>query len=197
MGYLPKQLLHKAYLTLSTLTEDHKQGQTQLTSALRHLLALDMYYKEQEENCDLDYAENRDAFTEKVKEIVNVTGNYYTTNFYTNIKELEDCGVGSNFFSAGVVNNSKQNKAYTYDYPTRGQFPLFKVRSNTLIRETSYYKNINGYLRSQNLRCAFVIWVLRNHNGVRLRCNFHKKAIAFPFHKRVSRGHDAKGRKTK
>lgn len=162
MGYLPKQLLHKAYLTLSTLTEDHKQGQTQLTSALRHLLAFDMYYKEQEQNCDLDYPENRDSFTDNVKKIVSVEGNYYTTNFYTNIKELEDCGVGSNFYSAGVVNNSKQNTSYTYDYPTRGQFPLFKVRNNTLIREISYYKNIKGYLKSQNLKCAFVVWVLRN-----------------------------------
>ena len=162
MGYLSKQLLHKAYLSLSTLTEDHKQGQTQLTSALRHLLAFDMYYKEQEEECDLNYAENRDAFTENVKKIVTITGCYYTTNFYTNIKELEDCGVGSNFYSAGVVNNSKQNTAYTYDYPTRGQYPLFKVRNNTLIRELSYYKNIKGYLKTQDLKCAFVVWVLRN-----------------------------------
>ena len=162
MGYLPKQLLHKAYLTLSTLTEDHKQGQTQLTSALRHLLAFDMYYKEQEDDCDLDYPKNRDSFTENVKKIVAVTGCYYTTNFYTNIKELEDCGVGSNFYSAGVVNNSKQNTSYTYDYPTRGQFPLFKVRNNTLIREISYYKNIKGYLKTQDLKCAFVVWVLRN-----------------------------------
>lgn len=162
MGYLSKQLLHKAYLTLSTLTEDHKQGQTQLTSALRHLLAFDMFYKDQEEDCDLDYQENRDSFTENVKKIVNVTGCYYTTNFYTNIKELEDCGVGSNFYSAGVVNNSKQNTSYIYDYPTRGQYPLFKVRNNTLIRELSYYKNIKGYLKTQDLKCAFVVWVLRN-----------------------------------
>ena len=166
MGYLPKQLLHKAYLTLSTLTEDHKQGQTQLTSALRHLLAFDMYYKEQEDDCDLDYPKNRDSFTENVKKIVTVTGCYYTTNFYTNIKELEDCGVGSNFYSAGVVNNSKQNTSYTYDYPTRGQFPLFKVRNNTLIREISYYKNIKGYLKTQDLKCAFVVWSIENQRPI-------------------------------
>lgn len=163
MGYLPRNLLHKAYLSLSTLTEDHKQGQTQLTSALRYLLAFDMYYKEQEEDCDLDYAENRDSFIQNVRKIVNITGNYYTTNFYTNIKELEDCGVGSNFYSAGVVNNSKQNTTYTYNYPTRGQYPLFKVRNNKLIRDVSYYKNIRGYLTNQDLKSAFVIWVLRNH----------------------------------
>lgn len=163
MGYLPKQLLYKAYLTLSTLTEDHKQGQTQLTSALRHLLAFDMFYKKQEEDCDLDSADNRDSFVNNVRDIVNVAGDYYTTNFYTNIKELADCGVGSNFYSAGVVNNSKQNSHYTYDYPTRGQYPLFKVKDNKLIREVSYYKNVRGYLKNQNLKCAFVIWLLRKH----------------------------------
>ena len=177
MGYLPKKLLHKAYLTLSTLTEDHKQGQTQLTSALRHLLALDMFYKNYEEDCDLNYSENRDAFTENVKEVVNVIDDYYTTNFYTNIKELEDCGVGSNFYSAGVVNNSKQNTKYTYDYPTRGQYPLFKVRNNTLIREESYYKNIKGYLKSQDLRSAFVIWILRNQNVKNLDASSIKQKL--------------------
>ncbi len=133
MGYLPKELILKAYKTLSMLTEDHKQGQTQITSYLRHLLAFDMYYKEKGDDCDLDDEENRNAFTKNVKRIVNIVDGYYTTNFYTNIKELDDCGVGSNFYSAGVVNNSKQNKSYTYDYPTRGQYPLFKVRSNKLI----------------------------------------------------------------
>jgi len=122
-----------------------------------------MYYKEEGEDCDLDYAENRDSFTQNVRKIVSVTGSYYTTNFYTNIKELEDCGVGSNFYSAGVVNNSKQNSTYTYNYPTRGQYPLFKVKNNKLIRDVSYYKNIRGYLTNQNLKSAFVIWVLRNN----------------------------------
>lgn len=164
MGYLPKKLILKAYKTLSMLTEDHKQGQTQITSYLRHLLAFDMYYKEKGEDCDLDYEENRDSFTENVKKIVNIVDGYYTTNFYTNIKELDDCGVGSNFYSAGVVNNSKQNKTYTYDYPTRGQYPLFKVRSNKLIRDVSYFKNVNAYLKTQDIKCAFVLWVLRDQN---------------------------------
>ena len=162
MGYLPKGLILKAYKTLSMLTEDHKQGQTQITSYLRHLLAFDMYYKEKGDDCDLDDEENRNAFTKNVKRIVNIVDGYYTTNFYTNIKELDDCGVGSNFYSAGVVNNSKQNKSYTYDYPTRGQYPLFKVRSNKLIREESYFKNVNAYLKTQEIKCAFVIWVLRD-----------------------------------
>ena len=138
---------------------------------------MDMFYKNYEEDCDLNYSENRDAFTENVKEVVNVIDDYYTTNFYTNIKELEDCGVGSNFYSAGVVNNSKQNTKYTYDYPTRGQYPLFKVRNNTLIREESYYKNIKGYLKSQDLRSAFVIWILRNQNVKNLDASSIKQKL--------------------
>lgn len=162
MGYLPKGLILKAYKTLSMLTEDHKQGQTQITSYLRHLLAFDMYYKENGDDCDLDYSENRDTFTENVKKVVKIVDSYYTTNFYTNIKDLDDCGVGSNFYSAGVVNNSKQNKQVTYDYPTRGQYPLFKVRSNKLIRDKNYIENVNAYLKTQDIKSAFVIWILRD-----------------------------------
>lgn len=44
MAYIGKELILKAYKTLSDLTEDHKQGQTQIVSAIRHLIALDMYY---------------------------------------------------------------------------------------------------------------------------------------------------------
>jgi len=146
------------------LTEDHKQGQTQITSAVRHLVAFDKYYKENQEDCDLSISDNRDAFVENVRDVVNVSGDYYTTNFYTTIKPLEDCGVGSNFFSAGVVNNSKQNTTYPYDYPTRGQNPLFRVTNNVLIRDVSYYKNIRSYLKTEKIRCAFVVWLLRNNS---------------------------------
>lgn len=164
MSYIPNELLLKSYETLSMLAEDHKQGQTQITSAVRHLVAFDKYYKENQEDCDLSISDNRDAFVENVRDVVNVSGDYYTTNFYTTIKPLEDCGVGSNFFSAGVVNNSKQNTTYPYDYPTRGQYPLFRVTNNVLIRDVSYYKNIRSYLKTEKIRCAFVVWLLRNNS---------------------------------
>lgn len=162
MGYISKELVLKSYQTLSSLTEDHKQGQTQIVSAIRHLFALDMFYKQEQVDCDLNNTKHRDAFVENVKKIVTVKDEYYTTNFYTTIKPLEDCGVGSNFTSAGVVNNSKQNTVQLYDYPTRGQHPLFNVRNAKAIRNTSYYKNIKHYLYSESIRSAFVIWVLRN-----------------------------------
>lgn len=162
MAYIPKGLVLKSYLSLSSLTEDHKQGQTQIVSAVRHLFALDMYYREKGTDCDLNIADERNLFIENVRYLVNIRDEYYTTNFYTTIKPLEDCGVGSNFTSAGVVNNSKQNTTQVYDYPTRGQYPLFNVRNAILIRNISYYKNIKHYLSTETIRCAFVIWVLRN-----------------------------------
>lgn len=161
MGYLPKSLLLKAYSTLSTLTEDHKQGQTQMVSAVRHLVAFDMFYKEYGDDCDLADADNRELFVDNVREIVNIEEDIYTTNFYTTLKPLYDCGVGSNFFSAGVVKNSRENTRMTYDYPTRGQYPLFQVKNYVLIRNPQYYKNISNYLFNDSLKSAFIIWLLR------------------------------------
>lgn len=162
MGYLSKELILKSYQTLASLTEDHKQGQTQIVSAIRHLFALDIFYKSKAKDCDLNDNDDKLLFVENVKKLVNIKDDYYTTNFYTTIKPIEDCGVGSNFTSAGVVNNSKQNKILTYDYPTRGQFPLFNVRNAVAIRNTEYYKNIKHYLCSETIRAAFAIWILRN-----------------------------------
>lgn len=171
MAYLSKELILKSYLTLSALTEDHKQGQTQIVSAIRHLFALDMFYKSEEKDCDLNNNDDKSLFVENVKKLVNIKDDYYTTNFYTTIKPIEDCGVGSNFTSAGVVNNSKQNTSQTYDYPTRGQHPLFNVRNAVAIRRQEYYKNIRHYLNSETIRAAFAIWILRNEYFAELNLN--------------------------
>lgn len=162
MGYISKQLLKKAYNTLSGLTEDHKQGQTQIVSALRYIVALDMFYKEKERSCNLDSSIDRDDFTSNVRFVVNVCNNYYTANFYTTIEDIADCRVGSNFFSQSVVAKSKTNTEITLDYPTRGSFPLFKVKNNNLFFENNYLGNVSNYLPNDLLKTAFVIWLLRN-----------------------------------
>jgi hypothetical protein len=177
MSYIPKELLLKSYKTLSKLTDDHKQGQTQYTSAVRYLVAFDSFFYKNNSNCDLDSSENREEFVGYVRDVVNVIDSYYTANFYTTIKSMEDCGVGSNFFSAGVVNNSKQNTSFLYDYPTRGKYPLFKVRDNELIREDSYYRNVRNYLHNEDLKCAFAVWLLRNRNIDNLDANNIKKVL--------------------
>ena len=80
MAYLPKELILKSYLTLSSLTDDHKQGQTQIVSAIRHFFALDMFYKSEEKDCDLNNNDDRKLFINNVKKLVNIKENYYTTN---------------------------------------------------------------------------------------------------------------------
>ena len=162
MGYLSKSLLKKAYITLSNLTEDHRQGQTQIVSALRYIVALDMFYKSKKRNCNLNLSEDRNDFTSNVRFVVNINNDNYTANFYTTIESIEDCRVGSNFYSAGVVAKSKVNSATTFDYPTRGSYPLFQVKNNTLYIEKSYYPNIRNYLPNDIFKSAFAIWLLRN-----------------------------------
>ena len=185
MAYISKELVLKSYLTLSSITEDHKQGQTQIVSAIRHFFALDMYYKEKGVDCDLKIADERNLFVEKVRKLVNIKDEYYTTNFYTTIKPLEDCGVGSNFTSAGVVNNSRQNTKQVYDYPTRGQYPLMNVRNAVLIRNTSNYENIKHYLSSETIRSAFVVWILRDENLIDFSLDTIKNKLLSMFTKEL------------
>ena len=83
MAYLSKELILKSYLTLSSLTEDHKQGQTQIVSAIRHLFALDMFYKSEEKDCDLNNNDDKSVFVENVKKLVNIKDDYYTLNSAT------------------------------------------------------------------------------------------------------------------
>ena len=177
MAYLSKEIILKSYLTLSSLTEDHKQGQTQIVSAIRHFFALDMFYKSEVKDCDLNNSEDRKLFVKNVQKLVNIKDSFYTTNFYTTLKPIEDCGVGSNFTSVGVVNNSKQNTSATYDYPTRGGYPLFNVRNVVAIRNTNYYKNITHYLFSDTMRAAFIIWMLRNEFFTELNTTSIKKKL--------------------
>ena len=100
MGYISKELLQKAYKELSSLTEDHLQGQTQIVSMLRHMFALDMFCTINDiDQCDLNVSENKIKYVHCVRHIVNIYNDYYTTNFYTTIKPMQDCGVGSNFYS--------------------------------------------------------------------------------------------------
>ena len=50
----------------------------------------------------------------------------------------------------------------TYDYPTRGQYPLFQVKNYELIRNAQYYNNLSYYLFNDSLKSAFIIWLLRS-----------------------------------
>lgn len=163
--YLSKETILKAYQVLSTLTiTPETQGQTQITSSIRYFLALDAFTKKYERDCDLNEKEDRDKYTEEVGHIVSVDDKFYTANFYTTLYSQPDYNIGSNFFSAGVVKYSMENKSEAYTFPKKGKNVLFDVKAGVLKINKAYYGNILNILVSKEHILALDIWLCRNIN---------------------------------
>ena len=162
MAYLSKKAILSAYGQLSRLTDDPSaQGATQVTSALRYLFALDEFTKNFGKDCDTSKREDRDAFIEFVGNVVSVNNDYYTANFFNSLKGNQDYSVGSNFFSVNVVKNSVVNPNTEFDFPKRGNNPLFVVKGGCLIEKNDLLPNLKEYLRTPELRNAFAVWLMR------------------------------------
>lgn len=164
MAYISKDVLLKAYKTLSKMRSDpNAQGATQNVSALRHFIALDRFFAVNNRDCNTRDTEDKKQFVSFVGLTCQVDNNYYTPNFYYPLKSHNgDFNVGSNFYSAGQVSKSLVNKTAKLDYPTRGSSPLMTVRNGVLLREESLYHNLDSYLENARFKVAFVIWLLRN-----------------------------------
>lgn len=110
MAYLSKETVLNAYKVLSTLSADPlAQGATQRISAIRYLLALDMFYKTHNRPCDTQDRNDAVEYIENVGKVVAVNETQYTTNFYYPLKNNSDYAVGSNFYSVNVVHESVAN----------------------------------------------------------------------------------------
>ncbi len=177
MAYLNKNDVLKAYKVLSELRPNPTaQGATQNVSALRHVLALDMFYKNEHTNCNTRDRIHKTKFNEYVGVVCSVCDSLYTPNFYYPLKHHDgDFSVGSNFYSAGQVVISINSTSQTFDYPKRGNIPLMKINNGLLIRVPELYGNINSYLLNKNYKLAFVIWLLRNKS---LNAEEPKKLVA-------------------
>lgn len=164
MAFLSKANILAAYSQLSKLTTDPSaQGATQVTSSLRYLFALARFCtKFQRQFCNTRAVEDKSNFINFVGEVVAVNDNLYTANFYNSIKDDSDYKVGSNFFSVNVVKTSIENTGKTYDFPKRGNSPLFQVRSGDLLLKSEYFNNIGTILFNRELCSAFAIWLVRN-----------------------------------
>lgn len=169
MGFLTKKAILQAYKCLSHLSEDPLvQGATQKVSAIRYFLALDRFYKQYHRDCNTKDTSDKKVYAGFVGDVCSVCLNLYTCNFYYPLKNHNgDFCVGSNFYSAGQVKASRVNPALTVDYPQRGNMPLFRISSETLIRDTSLYTNLGHYIENDKLKAAFVIWLLRETDIVR------------------------------
>ena len=163
MQYLSKETILSAYKLLSKLTSDPSaQGATQVTSSLRYLFALDQFFKSFGKPCNTQNKEDRDKFIEFVGVVVAVNDNLYTANFFNSLKNNADYAVGSNFFSVNTVKNSLENSSKDYDFPKRGNSPLFVIRNGELIEKIDYLPNLLSVLSDISLRTAFSIWLVRN-----------------------------------
>ena len=165
MAYFSKEAILKAYKQLSKLSPDPTtQGATQRVSALRYFVALDSFYANYHQDCDTKDSNDKESFTNYVGDIVKVTDDLYSGNFYFPLIHIQgDYNVGSNFYSTGVVNISKESPNTTFNYPRRGKNPLMEVENGVLIRKVDYYPNLSSYLNNKpEMKAAFVVWLLRN-----------------------------------
>ena len=164
MAYLSKKTLLEAYKVLSTLSENPSaQGATQKVSAIRYALALDMFYKKNNRECDTRDGKDKNEFSNNVCFIVALSDILYTANFYTSVPIHQgDCAVGSNFYSVNAVKNSLTNPTITINYPQRGNNPLFNIQGGKLYQIESYKKNIDFYVSGNSHKFALILWILRN-----------------------------------
>ena len=162
MTYLAKDTLLWAYKKLSTLSEDPSlQGATQKVSAIRYALALDMFYKQNNRECNTRDSKDKAEFASNINRIVAINDNLYTTNFYTPLaSHMGDCAVGSNFYSVGAVKNSLMNPSLLISYPQRGNKPLFEIQNGILYRRTEMISNISSYIPSEEHKFALALWII-------------------------------------
>ena len=125
MAYFSKDAILKAYKQLSKLSSDPTaQGATQRVSALRYFVALDNFYAVFRKDCDTKDSSHKESYTGYVGDVISVTEDLYTGNFYFPLSHSQgDYNVGSNFYSVNVVAMSKQNPTMVYDFPRRGKNP--------------------------------------------------------------------------
>ena len=181
MAYLAKSTVLHAYKLLSGIDSEKQQGLTQKVSALKYAAALDLFYKNHGQNCDLKQSANRDEFASYVGEIVKINDEYCTKDFFLSISQNgRDFDCGSNFYSQSSVKDSKTNPVNTFLYPKRsGWKPVMDIQDQVLIYRVDYLSDcFSFYLGSPVLRLAFIVWLLRfeqiseeNLNGIRSTLN--------------------------
>lgn len=166
MAYISKVNILAAYKKLSEMFPDpNAQGATQKVSAIRYFVALDRFYKIHGTSCDTREKHDRDEFASLVGLTSDVCLDLYTANFYYPLKKhTGDYCVGSNFYSAGQVSASLVAPQRVFDYPKRGNIPLFKVQNGKLIRDVDLYKNLKNYIQSTEYAVALAIWIIRKIN---------------------------------
>ena len=166
--FISKHFILQVYKHLSTMHADPSlQGARQKTSAIKYFLATDMFYKANGRPCDLDHGdEDATVFVNNVGKIVKVNDTEYTRDFYTPLRNSsQDYDVGSNFFSVGVIDRSRNNTGTVFPYPQRGHSPVLEIQNTVLTLKPEHYENFRAtYLSSPSIALCLVFWLCRFHD---------------------------------
>lgn len=164
MTCFTKETVLEAYKTLSEMHPDPTvQGATQRVSAIRYFLALDAFYHKYQHDCDTRDSNDKQEFIEAVGGVCDVCPGWYSANFYYPLKKHSgDYCVGSNFYSAGQVSASLVNPQEIFNYPKRGDKPLFQIKNGVLLRKVELYENFKDYVGTVKYRVALALWLSRN-----------------------------------
>lgn len=144
-----------------------KQGCTQFFSGMRYFLATSAFEKRNMKSAvDSTDFQDKSDFIKYVGELVSINEEEYTCNFYNDFKQDEDYKVGSNFFSAGFIDDSRKNPTVVYEYPSRDKSNIILKASNGKfeIAEAGLTAFKRKYLERENFKYALVIWLIRNEN---------------------------------
>lgn len=171
--FIAKQNLIEAFKQLHLLYSNNpdeltKQGCTQFFSGMRYFLAASAFEKRHAKVwIDSTDSFDKNAFVDFVGEVVAINDSEYTCNFYDDFKRGEkDYKVGSNFYSAGFVDDSKKNPTVVYEYPSRDKNNIILKAQNGKISVAdagvSAFKR--KYLEKTQFKKSLIIWLLRNEN---------------------------------
>ncbi len=144
-----------------------KQGCTQFFSGMRYFLATSAFEQRNKKSMvDSTNLDDKRAFVEYVGEVVSINENEYTCNFYNDFKQDKDYKVGSNFYSAGFVDDSRKNPKVTYGYPSRDKDNIILEASEGKfgMAEAGLTAFKRKYLANEEFKYALVIWLIRNEN---------------------------------
>lgn len=156
--YFSKESILKAFHDLGYLTDRSGKKATEVTSALRYLVAVSALIKKHdlEDGLNLSpkYPLYRNEFIEEVGKVVTIKDNLYTNNFINDILSNSDFAVRNNFLTTRLKSNG--------DYPGRPAPVLSIVNEIVKIHQDAennlhkYFHNFSDYVTQ------LTIWLLRN-----------------------------------
>lgn len=155
--YFSKEAILKSFYDLGHITDGTGKKATEVTSALRYIVATSALIKRYrlEEGLTLSpkFSKLRNEFIEEVGKVVSIKDNLYTNNFINEILTNSDFAVRNNFLTTRLLKNGH--------YPGRPAPLLSIVDEVVTIHQDAQNNLLNHFHKFGNNILSFVIWLLR------------------------------------